>query len=165
LRFFVETITAVILCGTATTSLTGQDRTAELRSRFEHELNPIQKAKLMPDLGQAEFQQIHKDVEEQQLSEALNLLHEYDSQVNICVKGLASTNLDPERHPAGFKQLQISVRESLRRIDTMLPVMTADEQAPFLEIRKGLDEVNRHLIEQLFPGRTSPPSKPDKAVQ
>lgn len=164
MRFFVATIAAVVLCAAASTSLTGQDRTAELRSRFEHEPNPVQKAKLMPELGEGEFQQIRKDVDEQKFSEALNLLRDYDSQVNTCVKVLAGTNLDPDRHPAGFKQLQISVRESLRHIDALLPVVTAEEQAPFLEIRKDLDEMNRHLIEQLFPGRTPPP-KADKAVQ
>lgn len=143
----------------------GQDRTAELRSRFEHEANPVQKAKLMPDLGEAEFQQVRKDVDDQHLPDALNLLRDYDSQVNACVKALASTNVDPDKHPAGFKQLQISVRESLRQIDALVPSMSVDEQAPFLEIRKDLDEINRHLIEELFPGRTPPPSKPDKAVQ
>jgi hypothetical protein len=148
----------------STTPLGAQDRTADLRSRFQHETNPVQKAKLMPDLGQAEFQQIRKEVEAYNLSVALDLLREYNAQVMSCVKGLAETNVDPERHPSGFKQLQISVAESLRRIDALLPPMTSDEQAPFLEIRKNLDEVNRHLIEQLFPGRTPAP-KPDKIVQ
>jgi hypothetical protein len=165
LRTFVATWGAVFLAATLATTLLGtQDRTSDLRSRFEHETNPVQKAKLMPDLGQAEFQQIGKEVEAYHLSVALDLLREYDVQVASCVKALASTNVDPEKHPSGFKQLQISVQESLRRIDALLPPMTTDEQVPFLEVRKDLDDVNRHLIEQLFPGRT-PPAKSDKAVQ
>jgi len=165
LRTFVATWGAVLLAATlSTTSAGAQDRTADLRSRFEHETNPVQKAKLMPDLGQAEFQQIQKEVETYRLSVALDLLREYNSQVASCMKALESTNVDPEKHPAGFKQLQISVRESLRRIDALLPTMTSDEQAPFLGVRKDLDEVNRRLIEQLFPGRTPPP-KSDKIVQ
>ena len=118
----------------------------------------------MPELGQAEFQQIRKEAEAYHLPEALELLRQYDAQVALCVKGLASTHVDPEKHPAGFKQLQISVQESLMRIDALLPAMTSDEQEPFLEARKDLDAVNRHLIDQLFPGRTPPP-KPDKIVQ
>jgi len=118
----------------------------------------------MPELGQAEFQQIRKEAEAYDLSAALDLLRRYNDQVQACVKGLASTNVDPEKHPAGFKQLQISVQESLRRIDSLLPPMTSDEQAPFIEVRKHLDDVNRHLIEQLFPGRTPPP-KSDKIVE
>lgn len=166
MRLLAATLMTLLWCAMAPLSPTGQDRTTDLRSRFEHETNPVQKAKLMPDLGQAEFQQIRKEVDEEHLPAALELLREYDAQVNACVKALQSANLDAERHPAGFKQLQISLRESLRRIDLLLPSMTVDEQAPFLEVRTRLDEVNRHLIEQLFPGRTPPaPSKGDKAVQ
>ena len=165
MRSFVSTCGAVLWAAAlSATALGAQDRTADLRSRFEHETNPVQKAKLMPELGHAEFQQIRKEVEAYQLSEALELLRQYDAQVALCAKGLAGTNVDPERHPSGFKQLQISVQESLMRIDALLPPMTSDEQAPFLEIRKNLDAVNRHLIDQLFPGRTPPP-KPDKIVQ
>ena len=152
MRVFAAILLAVLLPAT-TLTFAGQDRTADLRARFEHETNPVQKAKLMPDLGEMEFQQIRTKVDQDDFSTALDLLKKYDQQVDACVKGLASLNVDPEKHPAGFKQLQISVRDSLRRIDALLPPMTIDEQAPFLEIRKKLDEVNRRLIEQLFPRR------------
>jgi hypothetical protein len=154
LRVFAAILLAVLLPATALT-FAGQDRTTDLRARFEHETNPVQKAKLMPELGEAEFQQIRTKVDQDDFSTALDLLKKYDQQVDACVKGLASLNVDPEKRPAGFKQLQISVRDSLRRIDALLPPMTIDEQAPFLEIRKKLDEVNRRLIEQLFPRRIS----------
>ena len=165
MRPFAAIVMAALLGAAASTTRAKQDRTADLRSRFEHETNPVQRAKLMPDLGEAEFRQIRAEVDQDDVSAALNLLREYKDQVDDCMRRLASTNVNPERHPAGFKQLQIAVRESLGRIDALLPQMTGEEQAPFLEIRKSLDGVNRRLIEQLFPGRTSPPPKPDKAVQ
>lgn len=139
-----------------------QDRTADLRSRFEHETNPVQRAKLMPALGEAEFREIRKDAEADKLSDALALLREYRDQVQICVKGLDSTKVDAEKHPSGFKQLEMSLQESLRRVDAMLPAMTSEEQAPFLEVRKDLDDMNKHLIEQLFPRRTPGPAKPQQ---
>ena len=61
------------------------------------------------------------------------------------------TGVDAEKHPAGFKQLQFSLRDSLRRLDAVIVNMTGDEQAPFLDIRKELEETNSHLIEHLFP--------------
>jgi hypothetical protein len=164
LRVLVAALTAVLLGATASLSLAGQDRAADLRSRFEHEANPIQKAKMMPDLGDAEFQQIRKQVDQDHFQAALGLLRQYQAQADTCMKGLAALDLDPEKHPTGFKQLQISVQEALRRIEALLPAMTADEQAPFLEIRKDLEEINHRLIDDLFPGQT-PPAKPTKAVQ
>jgi hypothetical protein len=116
----------------------------------------------MPALGDAEFVEIRKDVEAENFSEALTLLRTYRDETRLCVKGLDSTKADAEKHPAGFKQLEISLQESLRRVDMLLPAMTSDEQAPFREVRKDLDEMNRHLIEQLFPLRPPEQVKPEK---
>lgn len=162
---FVATLGAILVAAILSPPTFSQDRTADLRSRFEQETNPVQKAKLMQSLGEAEFQQIRKDVEADRLSDALALLREYRDQAESCAKGLDATKVDAEKHPSGFKQLQISVQESLRRVDAFLPNMTSDEQAPFLEVRKDLDDENRHLIEQLFPRRSPTPTKPDKAGQ
>jgi len=120
------------------------------------EKNPIQKAKLMSDLGDAEFREIAKNVEAQRLPHALSILQQYRDQARACSKGLDALHVDAEKHPNGFKQLQISLAESIRRLDTSLVSMTGDEQVPFLDVRKDLGEMNNHLIEELFP---RPPEK------
>jgi len=162
LHVFAATCGAVLMAATLSRPLFAQDQRAALQSRLEHETNPVQKAKLMPALGDAEFAEIQKDSEADQLPEALALLRTYRDETKTCVKGLDDSKADAEKHPSGFKQLQISLQESLRRIDMLLPAMTSDEQAPFLEVRKDLDDMNRHLIEQLFPAKTAEPPKPEK---
>jgi hypothetical protein len=137
-----------------------QERTTDLRARFDHESNPVQKAKLMPALGELEFQHIRQDVEAQRLDDALTKLNEYRDQAQSCEKGLENSKTDAEKHPAGFKQLEISLQESLRRVDALLPSMTRDEQEPFLAVRKDLDDLHRQLIERLFPRRTPSPPRP-----
>jgi len=164
LRIWAAKLLATVVAVALAAAAFAQDRTADLRARFERETNPVQKAKLMPDLGEAEFQKIRADADADQFSSALKGLREYEAQVDTCVKGLEVLKLDAAKHPSGFKQLQISVQESLRRIDGLLPAMTSDKQAPFLELRKELDGANRQLIEQLFPKQT-PPRKPDKPVE
>jgi hypothetical protein len=142
-----------------------QDRTSELRSRFAQETNAVRKARMMPDLGDMEFREIAKDAEDQRLPEALTSLRQYRDQARACSKALDALGVDAEKRPSGFKQLQISLSESLRRLDTLLVGMTRDEQSPFLEVRKDLDEMNRHLIEELFPPRPAPkPRKPRPEV-
>ena len=133
-------------------------RLAELRSRFAHEPNPVARAKLMPQLGDAEFAEIDNDVIQEKLPEALAVLQSYRDEVESCDKALDAAGLDAEKHPGGFKQLEFSLRDSLRRLDAVIVNMTIDEQAPFLEVRQELGELNRHLIEHLFPH--PPPAKP-----
>ncbi len=145
------------------TPLFAQSPNADLRLRFEHETNPVRKARLMPALADAEFAEIRKDVEAEEFDAALALLRTYRDQMESCIKALDSSKINAEKNPSGFKQLQISLQSSLRRVDMLLPAMTSDVQAQFLDVRKDLDEMNRHLIDELFPRPPEASSKPDKS--
>ena len=129
----------------------GQDQIAKLRSRFSQESDPIRKAKLMPDLGNAEFQEIAKDFQADKLPDALLTLTQFRDEARSCVNGLDAKNIDAEKHPTGFKQLQFSLRTSLRRLSDLLVTLTRDEQEPFESDRKDIEDMDRHLIHALFP--------------
>jgi hypothetical protein len=129
-----------------------RDNSPELRARFEHEANPVHKAELMPKLGAEEFREIEKDVANRQFDPAAQILDQYHAQAEQCSKELDQANIDAVKKPAGFKQLQISVRESLEHLDRLIAGMTADEQVRFRHDRDDLEELNSHLIQELFPG-------------
>jgi hypothetical protein len=137
-----------------------QDRVADLRLRFSHESDPVRKAKLMPDLGDAEFREIESDFLAERLPDALAVLQQYRDEARTCEKLLDAKNVDAEQHSAGFKQLEFSLRESLRRLDDLLVTLTRDDQVPFEAARNDIDEMNRHLIHELFP-RQPAPEEPD----
>lgn len=133
-----------------------QNTTAEVRSRFAQETDAMRRAQMMPRLGEAEFDEITRDTDAGKLPEALVVLKEYRDEIESCEKGLDERNINAERHPKGYKQLEISLRQSLRRLNALLVSFTGDDQKPFLEVRADLDELNRHLIRELFP------NQPDK---
>jgi hypothetical protein len=133
-----------------------RDQTSELQARFAQETNPVHKAKLMQKLGAAEFKDIEREVSEGQTREALHSLDQYRAEVQESSKELDAAGLNAEKNPGGFKQLQISVREALRRIDGILASMNAEQQVPFRSAREDLDRLNRHLLQELFPRRQSP---------
>jgi len=137
-------------------------KAAEFRARFARETDPIHRAKLMPQLGEAELQEIQRQIAGGELSEALEGFKEYRDQVRQCQKDLDAIGVDAEKHPNGFKQLQISLRESLRRLDEALISLASDEQQPFLDVRKDLDRINRHLIRELFPRQPGAEQEPQK---
>ena len=133
-----------------------QTRTTDFLTRFEHETDPVHRAKLMPRLGDEQFHEIAKEISDGNLPEALTILKKYRDEAALCTKELDSKVTDPEKHPGGFKELEISVRQSLRRLDELLVSMTGEEQKPFLEVREDLDRMNRHLVRQLFPRQPVP---------
>ena len=139
-----------------------QNRLAESRSHFSQETDPMRRAQMMPRLGQAEFDEITSDIDAGKLPEALSVLKEYRDEIESCEKGLDAEKINAEKHPKGYKQLEISLRESLRRLNSLLVSFTAEEQQPFLDVRNDLDALNRHLIRELFPNQPdkSPASEP-----
>lgn len=128
-----------------------QDPVAQFRARFAKETDPLHKAQLMPRFGDVEFQDVQEAIEQDNLSKAAEILRQYRDQARSLAQVLDAKVADPEKHPSGFKQLQISVRESLRRLSNIIHGLPGDDQKPFLEIRKDLDELDRHLVRELFP--------------
>lgn len=145
------TVAVILIAAALSLAQQQPDRLALARSRFDHETDAVHKAKLIVPLGTAEFDQIEKEVIDSDITNALSGVQAYRDQVAICEKALDAKGVDPEKHPAGFKELQISVRESLRRLDNVLVRLSGDDQKPFLAARRSLEEVDHHLIKQLFP--------------
>ncbi|MFZ3214957.1 MAG: hypothetical protein WA192_02755 [Candidatus Acidiferrales bacterium] len=138
--------------------LVAQDRTAELRFRFEKESNPVHKAKLVPPLADAEFRQIHEQIDAGNLPGAAQIAGQLRDEAAASKKALDARHRDVESHPDGYKQLEISVRESVRRLDDILVGLDMDDQKPFLAVRADLDAMDQQMIHKLFP------KQPDSAA-
>lgn len=130
-----------------------RDTAPELLARFQRETNPVHKAELMQKLGSLEFREIEKNVSERQFDSAARMLDQYHAQVQQCSKELDEEDIDAVKKPAGFKQLQFSVREALERLDRLISTMTIDQQVRFRHDRDDLEEINSHLLQELFPGQ------------
>lgn len=129
------------------------EQTPDLRAHFESETNPVRKAKLMQKLGSDEFRDIEKAVSDRQYEQAARLLDQYHAEVEQSSKELDQSDINAEKKPDGFKQLQFSVREALERLDRLISTMTADEQVRFRHDRDDLEELNSHLLQELFPSQ------------
>lgn len=151
-------VTMTILAG----SQTPQVRSTDFRARFARESDPFRKAKMMPQYGDVEFQDIHDAIEEGNIALALEHLKAYRDQARAIEQGLDAKESDPEKHPAGFKQLQISVRGALRRVEDIIVRLPSDDAKPFLELRKDLEDLDRHLVHELFPRQPAMETTPAK---
>src|SRR6267154_1162213 len=69
-------------------------------------------------------------------------------------EALKSTGVDAEKKPAGFKELQISIRENVRRIDDLILSLPVDKRPFFREVRTDLVKTQNELIDALFPRRS-----------
>jgi hypothetical protein len=135
-----------------------QDHANEEKAKFDREANPVRKAKLMPQLGNTEFQEMQTQIGEGDFESALKTLELYRDQVADTEKALDATGADPSRHSSGYRQLEISVRQALRRLDDMVFGIPLEDKKSFTDVRDELNQIDQRLIRQLFPGEHSPES-------
>jgi hypothetical protein len=138
--------------------------TEQWRAKYDHETDPVRKARLLPPLGDSEFKDAEAALAADKNSQALDIVKAYLDEAQTVQKALDAKIVDPEKHANGYKQLQISIRGALRRLDSMIVGMAGDDKPPFVEIRSQLDDIDRHLIQQLFPKQptNTEPTKPKK---
>ena len=155
-RFSGLVLSAALLSG----SFSAQDRTADLRARFTAEADPVHKAKLLTKLSDSEFREIQDLLGAGKPAEASPIADQLADEAESAVKALDARGRDAEKHAEGYKQLEMSVRGSLRRMENILIELSGDDQKPFLAVRNRLDQLERHLIRELFPNRPDEPPAP-----
>ena len=154
---------AAALCSPWLPVLLAQDRIAQFLAEFNRESDPVRKAKVLPKLGDAQFALMHKALDAGEYSRALQILEQYRDQAKSVEAALKASGLDAERKPAGFKQLQIHVRKSVRELDQFVLGLPEDQREPFQAIRRELATVEKELFDMLFPrqpGKSPPKQKP-----
>ena len=128
-----------------------QPQAANRLAPVDRERDPVRRAKLLAKLSVGEFSEFRRQAEAANYSEAQRILEGYRDEVLSTEKALAASRINAERNPAGFKELQISLRHGLRQLGETMVTLTPDEREPFEEIRKELERADKELIHQLFP--------------
>jgi hypothetical protein len=142
-------IAAMSLCR----SLAAQDRMAEDLAKYQHEADPVHKARDLAKLGDEQVDLARRQMKGDQEVNSLHTLEQYRDEVHETVTALNGMGVDAERKPAGFKELQISLRETIRRIDDLILTLNVDKRPFFREVRNDLFMSQNQLIDELFPRR------------
>jgi hypothetical protein len=158
-RIRMAVIAALALC----VPLAAQDRYAESLAKYQNETDPVRKSRALARLGDVQVDQAKKQLKADDEVASLHTLEMYRDEVRDTVVALRGTSVDAERKPAGFKELQISLRETIRRIDDLILTLNVDKRPFFREVRNDLVMYQNEIIDDLFPrrpDRNSPKSNP-----
>jgi hypothetical protein len=142
------------LCGVGVVSGVGAtDKLNELQSRFDSETNGVHKAKLLQRLGDAEFEEATRAEKAEDYTTVGLIMEKYRDNVRIASEALEKENPDGERHPGGYKQLEMHVQKGLRQVEEILLLAPAEFKPPLLLVRKDLLALDDKLLRALFPRR------------
>jgi hypothetical protein len=134
-------------------AVAAQDRLADDLAKYQHEGDPVRKARLLAKFGDEQVDLAKRQLKEDREVDSLHTLEQYRDEVRETVTALNGMGVDPERKPGGFKELQISLRETIRRIDDLIFTLNVDKRPFFREVRNDLFADQNKLIDELFPRR------------
>jgi hypothetical protein len=128
-----------------------QDRLGQYKSQFDSEKDPVRRAKILVKLSASQFQQIRSEADSGKADEGLRDLETLRDECVSTHEALKAKAVDPERKSAGFKELEISVRESLHRLREILAGLSGEDEKHYAKVRTQLEQLNNELIKELFP--------------
>lgn len=133
---------------------------ANSKAHYDNEKDPVGRAKALGNLGRAEIRAAREMTNAGDFDAALQYLKEYDGQAHERHDALLKTGVNAENHSSGFRQLQISVRESMRDVREIAEQVPYTQREPFDAQHQDLEDLNQQIILELFPRR--PGHKPEK---
>jgi hypothetical protein len=131
--------------------LGAQDRLTVALAQYQHEGDPVRKARLLAKFGGDQIDEARKQLNSGDDVASLHTLEQYRDEVRETVTALEAVVTDAEKKPAGFKELQISLRETVRHIDDLILTLPVDKRPFFRDVRNDLVKTQNELIDALFP--------------
>jgi len=158
------------LCGVGAAA----DKLSDLQARFDSETNGVHKAKMLQKLGDAEFEEATRAEKSGDYNTMDLILEKYRDNVRAASEAIEKETPDGERHPNGYKQLEMHVQKGLRELDEMLLIAPTEFKPPLQLVRQDLITLDDKLLRSLFPRRhekkppapaVPPTMPPDPEVQ
>jgi hypothetical protein len=159
LRTYFRCLAAFAAIAFLSGAVPAQDKLAQYRDRYEHETDPVRKAKAFQQLGDAQMAEFARAAAKDEYENALRHLSDYREEAHTCFNGLNAAVADAEKHPDGFRQLQIHLRKGLWEIERTIPQIPEARRQEFRTIHDDLAELQSKLIHALFPRDSSTKDK------
>ena len=159
----------VVLMAAAALSCAGAfaatDKLKELQTHFDRESHAGAKIKDLQKLGALEFDAAIQASKAGDFVSVGLVFEKYRDNVRQAFQLLRKQEPDADRHPGGYRQLELEVRQGIREVEDALLAAPEDLRPPLEIVRKDLIEMDDALIRLLFPRRTKDPVKAPPAVE
>jgi hypothetical protein len=140
-----------------------RDKEADLLARIERESKPVKKAKLEVRLARVKLHQAIAACDQGNLDQTNRLLGAYMEVLNSAWALLKDSGRVAHKKPAGFKELDIELREDARYLEDLRRRIPYDQRGTVEEIGREVDQLRNEVLNKLFP--PLPPRKGAKTSQ
>ncbi len=135
----------------APTATSPAERLAAAQTAYDRAPDPVAKAKALAKLEPGVFAEARETLENGDDVGSLAQLQRFRDETKTTIAALQSLSGHAQDHPAGFKELQIALREAVRQMDGILLILPTDKHPWFRAVRSDLVDSQNELIDLLFP--------------
>ncbi len=143
-------------CITAGASM-AVDRVTELQQHFDRESHAGTKVKILDKLADAQFDATRKASSAGDFVSVDFTFEKYRDNVRTCFDLLKKQEPDADRHPGGYRQLELEVRKGIREVEDAMQTAPPELRPPLELVHKDILDMDNELIRLLFPRRTPDP--------
>jgi hypothetical protein len=133
------------------TAMAAADTLAELQARFDTQAKADPKVRILQKLGDAQFAAAREAGKANDYTTVGLLLEKYRDNVRITLDALKKQQPNAERHPHGYRLLEMHVRKGIREVDETLLVAPGEYTPPLQLVRQDLIAMDDDLLRLLFP--------------
>jgi hypothetical protein len=137
----------------------GLDKLEDLQQHFDKETHAGSKVKALDKLTEAQFEQSRKATAAGDFNSAGLILEKYRDNVRACFDLLRKQEPDADRHPSGYRQLELQTRRGIREVEDTMLTAPPELRPPLELVHKDILQIDDDLIRLLFPRRTPEPEK------
>jgi hypothetical protein len=148
-------LAAALLCPDARAAT---DKLKELQEHFDRATHAGAKIKDLQKLGAAQFDAATQASKAGDFVAVGLIFEKYRDNVRQAFELLKKQEPDADRHPAGYRQLELEVRQGIREVEDAMLVAPDEVRPPLELVRRDLIETDDGLIRLLFPRRSKDPT-------
>ena len=157
-RLLIRAVVLVVLVGLCPGGGTARTRETEeqLLARLQTENNPVRKAKVEIRLGRLKLERAVEAYGQGNVEGGATLLDAYLGRVTEAWQTLRGSGRNAARHPEGFKELDIALREDIRRLEDVKHRIAFDDRGPAEKVSKEIEGIRSEVLRALFPAGRPP---------
>jgi hypothetical protein len=135
----------------------GVDKLSDLQTRFDKDTHGGSKVKELEKVTDAQFEEARKASAASDFVAVGLLLEKFRDNVRDCLALLKKQEPDADKHPAGYRRLELQVRRGIREVEETLIIAPPEMHPPLEIVHKDILDMDDELIRLLFPRRTPDP--------
>ena len=143
----------LVLCLAPLRAVRPAETLEELQRRFDNESDGVNKAKMLRKLGDAQFQREREAAKAGDYETVDFVMEKYRDNVRAALDAVKKAHPDGERHPAGYKQLEMHIEDGLREVDDLLASAPETYRPPLEIVKSDLLDLDKETLHRLFPRR------------